>query len=236
MSKLDFYFFPGTCAQVSHIMLEECELDFRPHVVVVPTGGHKSPEYLTINPSGKVPTLVIDAKPLTETLAILAWLDDLRPGVVLPIRHDDRFAKAVDRSWLAWFGATVHPVFTRFRMPPAIVDNPAMFSAVAEPAAQALGNFFKIASDHLKEREWLLESFSAADVYLFWLWSEAGAGGFDQALFPSLSRHCQQVAIRPAVSRALARERMTMQDLARSGLLPSQPSSMVIEASSEEAE
>ena len=207
---LALYYAPGACSQVVHIALEELGLSFSARALDLRAGQHKTQEYLAINPSGKVPTLVVDGTPLTEVLAIVRWLDAARPGVLLPARGGDALVSARDWSELCWWSATVHPVFTRFRVPPAIIGDPAQFGAVASHAAPLLSQFFAQAAHILGEKAWFLGSYSVADVFAAWLWSEATLAGFDTKAFPSIEKLRSRVHARPAAQRALARERAAM--------------------------
>ncbi len=205
MATLDFYFAPRACSLVSHIALEELGLSFAAHPLAFMAGEHKSPVYMAINPSGKVPTLVVDGQPLVESLAILAWLDRQCPGKLMP-ESPDSLEKAQAWSLISWFASTVHPVFTRFRVPPSAIADPSQFGAIAGHAAPQLAQYFGQMTGRLAERAWLLGDWSIADAWLFWLWSEAVAGGFDPHSFPLIASHAARAQERPAMKRALARE------------------------------
>lgn len=225
MSVLDFYYAPGACSLVSHIALEEAGLAFDGHAVALMRGDNRHPAFLTMSPLGKVPVLVVDGQPLVETLAIVAWLQRVRPAAGLTPSRDDPFDAARDESLLSWFAATVHPIFTRFRVPPAIVGDPACFGPVVAHAAPALAQSFGVAAAHLADNPWLLGEWSIADAYLYWLWTEAVGAGFDASAFPGLVAHARRVAQRPSVQRALARETAAVADFVARGvsLPPSGP-------------
>ena len=56
--KLALYFAPGACSRVPLIALEEIGQPFDGHLVTFMKGEHRAPDYLALNPAGKVPTLV----------------------------------------------------------------------------------------------------------------------------------------------------------------------------------
>lgn len=66
MTKITLHFAPNTCARVPLVALEEIGIPFSVEVIAFMKGQHRSPEYLELNPSGKVPTLIVDGRPLTE--------------------------------------------------------------------------------------------------------------------------------------------------------------------------
>jgi glutathione S-transferase len=224
LPALDFYFAPGACSLVSHIALEEAALAFSSHPLALMAGEHKAPDYLALNPSGKVPTLMVDGHPLAETLAILRWINEIRPEATLLPRREGPLERAQHLSLLSWFASTVHPVFTRFRVPPAIVADPSCFGKVAEQAAPVLASYFAIATARLGRGDWLLGDWSIADAYLFWFWIETSAAGFDAGMFPLLAAHAARVAERPATRRALAREALAVAEFERRGIAMMAPS------------
>src|SRR3546814_15701556 len=82
----------------------------------------KSPEYLAVNPKGKVPVLVVDGEPLTENIAILGFLADSSPdsGLLPPIT--DAFRRAQAFSAIAWLSSSLLPAYEREFRPPNICD------------------------------------------------------------------------------------------------------------------
>lgn len=80
---LTLYSYPGTCALVSQIALEMTGAEFTVEYLDLLKGEQRTPEYLAINPRGKVPSLVTEQGPLTENLAIITYLDRLYPAAGL---------------------------------------------------------------------------------------------------------------------------------------------------------
>ncbi|MEN0002127.1 MAG: glutathione S-transferase N-terminal domain-containing protein, partial [Pseudomonadota bacterium] len=75
MRDLMLFVAPNTCARVPTIALEEIGVPFETQLVRTAANEQNSPEFLKLNPKGKVPTLLIDGEPLTENVAILTWLN-----------------------------------------------------------------------------------------------------------------------------------------------------------------
>jgi maleylpyruvate isomerase len=72
-------------------------------------GEHKAPDYLALNPQGLVPTLVTDAgEHLTQSLAILEWLDETYPAP--PFLPKDPIQRARVRAFALAISCDVHPV------------------------------------------------------------------------------------------------------------------------------
>jgi glutathione S-transferase len=72
----------------------------------------RSPGYLALNPEGKVPTLLVDKRPLTEVAAILYYLAKRFPDAEL-LPRDDIEADAQALSWMSFAASTLHPARRR---------------------------------------------------------------------------------------------------------------------------
>jgi len=97
---LKLYCAPGTCALASHISLEEAGAEYEAVRLNFADGEQRKPEYLAVNPKGRVPALVTDRGILTETPAILAFIAQSFPSARLaPL--DDAFGFAEVQSFFA---------------------------------------------------------------------------------------------------------------------------------------
>ena len=104
---LKLYYAPGTCALASHIALAGGRRRYTTERLDFKSNQQNSPEYLAINPKGRVPALVTDRGILTETPAMLAFIAQSFPKAELaPL--DDAFAFAQVQSFNSYLCATVH--------------------------------------------------------------------------------------------------------------------------------
>jgi glutathione S-transferase len=71
---LTLYLSPGFSSMAPHIALHEIGVDFESRRISFEKREQYAPEYLALNPEGKVPTLLVDGRPLTEVAAILYYL------------------------------------------------------------------------------------------------------------------------------------------------------------------
>lgn len=218
MPSMEFYYFPGTCARVALIALEQAGAAYATRIVRFFCGEHKQPAYLAINPLGKVPTLVVDGRPLTENMAIVGYLHALMPGAgLMPQAGDDPLREALGWADLAMCAATVHPLVTRLRMP-RIIAGPEHEGAVWSMAQQALQVAFAPIEQRLAGQRWMLGgAWSAVDAFLFWLWDTAVGADFDGRPFPALTAHAGAMRAWPAVQRALAIEEAAFASFAAEG-------------------
>lgn len=103
MSDLVFYTNPMSRGRIIRWMLEEVGQPYETKLLAWDTGSAKSPEYLAINPMGKVPTIVHDDTVVTECAAICAYLADAFPQAGLAPPHGSKLRGPYYR-WL-FFGA-----------------------------------------------------------------------------------------------------------------------------------
>jgi glutathione S-transferase len=77
------YYSPGAASMAVHWMLIEMGIPFDVHLVDIDAGNQRNPEYLRLNPSGRVPTLVVDGTPRHESAALLMLLAERHPEAAL---------------------------------------------------------------------------------------------------------------------------------------------------------
>ena len=219
MPNLKLFVSPGSCARVPTIALEEIGVAFDTELVRTAANQQKSPEYLKINPKGKVPVLVVDGVPLTENVAILSWLNRTFPKAgLLPVPKDD-FEACEQIADLAFFSGTVHPHVTRVAMPiKFIADAELSFDIVRAKGTADLNPVMAMINDRLADQPWWYgDTWSIVDAYLFWTWWRVGVTGFPQDAFPHLIDHAARSLERPAVARAMAREAENIEILKAEG-------------------
>ena len=104
---IKLYYSPGSCALASHIALEEAGADYEAVRIDFGLDEQKKPDFLAINPKGRVPALVSDKGILTETPAILVFISQTYPASSLaPV--NDPWALAQAQSFNNYLCATVH--------------------------------------------------------------------------------------------------------------------------------
>lgn len=77
------YYSPGTASMAVHWMLIEMGIAFEAHLVDIDAGDQRNPDYLRLNPAGRVPTLVVDGTPRGESAALLMMLAERHPEAAL---------------------------------------------------------------------------------------------------------------------------------------------------------
>src|SRR5450631_2376134 len=105
---LTLYFAPGASSFAVHIALHEIGVPFEGKPMSFKQNDMRAPGFLALNPEGKVPTLVVDGRPLTEVAAILFYLARSFPDAGL-LPPDDIEAEAQALSWMSFIASTLHP-------------------------------------------------------------------------------------------------------------------------------
>src|ERR1700676_2865604 len=105
---LTLYFSPGTSSMAPHIALHEIGTQFESRPISLAKKENREAAFLALNPEGKVPTLLIDGRPMTEVAAILFYLAKRFPETGL-LPQGDLEAEAQVISWMSFIAATIHP-------------------------------------------------------------------------------------------------------------------------------
>ncbi|QTC01163.1 glutathione S-transferase [Alcaligenes sp. SORT26] len=203
MSRWVFYSAPGTCALATHIALHEAGADF--DVVKLDFGANQqqSPEFLCVNPKGRVPALVTEQGALTETPALLAFVAQSFPAAKLAPLNDP-FAFARMQELHSYLASTVHVAHAHKRRGSRWADDPAAEEAMRAKVPQ---NMRACAAylESLITGPWVLgEQFSVADAYLYTVGGWLEGDSVDMSQFPKLSAYLERVGAREAVRKAVA--------------------------------
>jgi glutathione S-transferase len=180
---LTFYFAPGSSSMAVHIALHEVGTPFESRPLSFARRDHRAPDFLAFNPEGKVPTLVIDGRVLTEVAAILYYLAKRFPEAKL-LPEGDVEAEAQAISWMSFIAATLHPA--------------------RRQGIEHANTVFAIADRRLGAREWALGRYSIVDIHLFRLyWRFANSLSPAAGTLANLAAHHDRMMARPAVRRTI---------------------------------
>jgi glutathione S-transferase len=203
---LNLFYAPLSCALASHIALEEAGANYTTTRVDFRRDEQRSPEYLKVNPKGRVPALATEHGILTETPAILAYIAQLHPQARLA-PFDDAFAFARVQSFNSYLCSTVHVAHAHRLRGSRWTDDPAAIEAMRKKVPQNMGDSFALIERELPAGPWVMgEHYSICDPYLFTIGQWLAGDGVDIARFPKVKAHHDRVAARPAVQRAIAQE------------------------------
>ena len=105
---LMLYMSPGSSSMAPHIAMHEIGVPFEAKWLSFGRREQHTPEYLALNPEGKVPALIVDGLALTEVAAVLYYLARTYPAAgVWPAGDIDTEAEVL--SWMSFIASTLHP-------------------------------------------------------------------------------------------------------------------------------
>jgi glutathione S-transferase len=184
---LTLYFSPGSSAMATHIALYEVGVPFEAKLTALHEHKNRAPDYLAVNPEGKVPTLMIDGRPLTEVAATLWYLARRYPEAGLLPQYGDIEGEARVISWMSFIASTIHPA--------------------RRAGDDRWREVFVLAEQRLSSDEWAVDRYSIADIHLFRLyWRFVDTLHPAPATYPNLSAHYERMMARPAVQKTLKAE------------------------------
>jgi glutathione S-transferase len=167
------------------------------------TGDTKKPDFLQINPNGRIPVLVDEDVVLFESMAINLYLAKKYGGKLYPSDVDDE-ARAI--QWTIWGLTEVEDslikIFVNKVMLPEDQRDPALIASCTETLQRPLA----VLDGYLAKRDYLLGSdFTVADLNLAGVLATAHVADFDLSEFGNVSRWLTTCTERPALARARAK-------------------------------
>jgi glutathione S-transferase len=190
---LTLLFAPGSSSMAVHIALHEIGAPFEAKPMSFKKNEMRMADFLEINPAGKVPTLLIDGRPLTEVAGILFYLARRFPEAGL-LPHGDIEAEAHVVSWMSFIASTLHLA-----------------------RRQGLNHVREVygITDRRLGGGWILgERYSIADIHLFRVyWRMFNSLHPASGEFPSLDAHYARMMARPAVQKTIEIETMVGYEL-----------------------
>jgi glutathione S-transferase len=203
---LKLYYAPGTCALASHIALTEAGADYAAVKLDMKANQQNSPDYLKLNPKGRVPTLVTDRGILTETPAILAFIAQSFPNAGLaPL--DDAFAFGQVQAFNSYLCSTVHVAHAHKLRGARWATEETTFADMKRMVPKSVGACFALIERDMLKGPWVMgEQYTICDPYLYTIATWLEGDGVDVASLPKVADHRKRMAERPAVQKVLAEQ------------------------------
>lgn len=197
---MELYFAPLACSLATRIALYEAGAPAR--YTQVDTHTKKlldGSDFFAINPMGQVPALRLDdGSILSENTAILQYVAEQFPLARLaPAGGRERSEL---QQWLGFIGTELHKAIF---IP--LLDVKAS-EVVKAYARDKIALRVRILQTHLRDREYVLDSFSIADAYLTTILNWANASKIDLQQWPEVHAYYQRMLQRPSIARAAGEE------------------------------
>ena len=203
---IKLYYAAHTCSLASHIALEEAGAEYFTERVSFKTNQQSSPDYLAINPKGRVPSLVTDRGVLTETPAMLAYIAQMFPRAQLaPL--DDPFAFAQVQAFNSYLCSTLHVAHSHRMRGYRWADDESSFADMRRKVPQSVGACYALIAREMLRGPWVMgEAYTICDPYLFTLAQWMEDDGVDVSTLPKVVDHRRRMSERSAVRKAIADE------------------------------
>ena len=205
---LTLYYAPHTCALATHIVLEETGAAYAGKRIDFATNQQRSPEYLKINPKGRVPALVTDSGVLTETPAILVYIAQTFPKANLAPSGDPMMFAQM-QSINSYLCSTVHIAHAHKMRGPRWARQETSLADMKSKVTENMAACFALIERDMLKGPWVMgEQFTICDPYLYTvgLWLEGD--GVDLATLPKVAAHRKRMSERSAVQKVMAEEKV----------------------------
>ncbi|WP_374429034.1 glutathione S-transferase family protein [Tabrizicola sp.] len=202
---LTLYYTPKTCALATHITLIDAGADYTLKRIDFAKGEQRAPEFLALNPKGRVPALVTPQGILTETTALLTYIAQTHPQANLA--PTEPFALARLQSFTAFLSSTLHVAHAHGPRGSRWTDDAAAQAALKAYVPTSVTAAFKLVEDTMLEGPFVMgDTYTIADPYLYTMSTWIEGDQVDATLIPRVMAHRQMMSERPSVIRALAEE------------------------------
>jgi glutathione S-transferase len=203
MSKPKLYGISGSRAHRSLWAIEEVGIAYDQVAVDFKTGS-KAPEYLAINPNGRVPALVDGDITIFESMAINLYLAKTYGGNLYPQNAKD---EALTWQWTVWGISEIEPLQMQSLVQKLFVAEDKRNDKLIASAEKQLARPLQVLDDTLSNREWLVGGqFSIADLNLSGVMLLLKMIKFDYSNYSNVQRWADSCYTRPSLARAQARD------------------------------
>jgi glutathione S-transferase len=213
--SLTFYFAPMSTASITEAVLAELGIPFELVKLNISIGDTRKPEFLKINPNGRVPAIVHEGVAIWESSAITMYLGEVF-GVDKKLYPTPGPKRGEAMKWIAWSNVTFAEPASRLfaSLPPEMQGDvetnsqekiaPEMKSAVAMEKAKAdLTDCLRILNEGLEGRSFLIGDYSLADTHLQGIVGWIGSMDIDLTPFPNVTRWLKRCYERPAIAKLM---------------------------------
>jgi glutathione S-transferase len=163
------FYYPRNASWAPHMLLAEMQLDYELILVDRKTEAQKNPEYLKLNPTGRIPTLAFDNKTIYESAAICLFLCEQHPEKNL-IPELGILARARFYQWLFYLNASLQPELMVYFYPQKHTVATSGYEEIKQAQEQRVTQMLVLLDQELEGKEYLLgDNISACDFVLFML-------------------------------------------------------------------
>lgn len=201
------YYSPGTASLAVHWLLIELSVPFEARRLDLEAGEQKRPEYLRLNPNGRVPTLLIDGEPAYESSALVALLAERHPEAKLSPAPGTT-ERTTYLQWMFHLANTLQPPFRTWFYPQDGAANAA--DAKESAGAQIEAAWDRIDTHLATSGPWMCgPSFTALDFLTTMLMRWSRNMPRPATTWPAIESYVAKMKARPTFKELYAREGLT---------------------------
>jgi glutathione S-transferase len=204
------YYFPLNASMAPHFILEELNVDFELIIVDRKSNAQKSPDYLAINPTGRIPTLVDGGLTIFESPAICIHLAENHPSSNLIPNVGDK-NRALFFQWLMYLTNTVQAELMVCFYPQKHTSNAKNTDDIVAAQERRITEMFKLLDAELENKDFLIgNSISVCDYFLFMLAVWADEFEKPPLAFDNLSKYLCKLSKRDAIINVCKKENLSL--------------------------
>ncbi len=199
--SIKIYGIAGSRAIRSLWAIEETGVEYE-HVGTNFAEDSKAPDYLAVNPNGRIPALQDGDLKLFESMAINLYLTKKYAPSLYPSNEAD---EAKTNQWSVWAISEIEPLQMQIVIQTFFTPDDKKNPKVVEGATKSLARPLKVLDEHLASSDYLLgDAFTVADLNVAGVMLLLKMVGFDASEFSNVTRWLDACYARPALARAQA--------------------------------
>ncbi len=203
--SLTFYYAPMSSAGITELVLEELGTPCERVKVDIQKGETRNPEYLRLNPNGKVPLIVHDGAPIWESAAITMYLGETF-GVEKGLYPAPGVKRGEAMKWIVWTNVTLLDAVFRWMRNTSEWTPVEQHNAKAAEAAKAdIQTCLRIVDEALARKQFLIEAYTLADTHLHAVTGWFTHMNVEHAAYGHFNAWSERCAARPTHARVMAR-------------------------------
>ena len=213
--SLTFYYAPMSTSSITEAVLAELGIPCERVKLDISAGDTRKPDFLKVNPNGRVPAIVHEGTPIWESSAITMYLGEVF-GVDAKLYPVPGPKRGEAMKWITWSNVTLAeaggrlaaslPTSNEGAVQPNSLDwvSPEQRSAIAMEKAKAdLALCLRILDGGLEGKSFLLGDYSLADTHLQGFVGWIGTMEVDLTPFPNVTRWLNRCSERPAIAQMM---------------------------------
>ncbi|OCQ22291.1 glutathione S-transferase [Pseudoalteromonas luteoviolacea] len=199
------FYYPRNASLAPHFVLEALNVPYQLELVDRKKHAHKSAQYLRLNPTGRIPTLVDDDFVLFESGAICLYLAEKHPeSQLIPSEPKE---KGEFYQWLMYFTTTVQAELMIYFYPERHTQSALMYDDIIKTQQSRLVGMLEIIDRHLAGKNYVVnEQFTICDCYLFMLCVWADELNKPPLQFEHLASYLRSMAKHPVIKKVCETE------------------------------